>query len=82
MIESLEAAIWSLVTTRNFEQALLRAVNLGHDTDSIGALTGGLAGLYYGIQGIPKRWLDKLKKLPELEAYADGFSKAQIIIAP
>lgn len=82
VIESLEAAIWSLVTTRNFEQALLRAVNLGHDTDSIGALTGGLAGLYYGIQGIPKRWLDKLKKLPELEAYADGFSKAQIIIAP
>ena len=82
VIESLEAAIWSLVTTRNFEQALLRAVNLGHDTDYIGALTGGLAGLYYGIQGIPKRWQNQLRKLPELEAYADGFSKAEIIIAP
>lgn len=82
VIESLEAAIWSLVTTRNFEQALQRAINLGHDTDSIGALTGGLAGLYYGIQGIPKRWLDKLKKLPELEAIAEGFSKAEIIIVP
>ena len=82
VIESLEAAIWSLVTTRNFEQAVIKAVNLGHDTDTIGALTGGLAGLYYGMQGIPKRWLDKLKKLPELETIAEGFSKAEVIIVP
>lgn len=82
VIESLEATIWSLVTTRNFEQAVIKAVNLGHDTDTIGALTGGLAGLYYGMQGIPKRWLDKLKKLPELETIAEGFSKAEVIIVP
>lgn len=82
VIESLEAAIWSLATTRNFEQAVITAVNLGHDTDTIGALTGGLAGLYYGMQGIPKRWLDKLKRLPELETIAEGFSKAEIIIVP
>lgn len=82
VIESLEATIWSLVTTRNFEQAVIKAVNLGHDTDTIGALTGGLAGLYYGMQGIPKRWLDKLKKLPVLETIAEGFSKAEVIIVP
>ena len=82
VIESLEAAIWSLVTTRSFEQAVMTAVNLGHDTDTIGALTGGLAGLYYGMQGIPKRWLDKLKKLLELESIAEGFSKAEVIIVP
>ena len=82
VIESLEAAIWSLVTTRNFEQAVIKAVNLGHDTDTIGALTGGLAGLYYGMQGIPRRWLDKLKRLPELETIAEGFSKAEVIIVP
>lgn len=82
VIDTLEATIWSLVTTRNFEQAVIKAVNLGHDTDTIGALTGGLAGLYYGMQGIPKRWLDKLKRLPELETIAEGFSKAEIIIVP
>ena len=82
VIESLEATIWSLVTTRNFEQAVIKAVNLGHDTDTIGALTGGLAGLYYGMQGIPRRWLDKLKRLPELETIAEGFSKAEVIIVP
>ena len=82
VIESLEAVIWSLATTRSFEQAVMRAVNLGHDSNTIGALTGGLAGLYYGMQGIPKRWLDKLKKLPELEAIAEGFSKAEVIIVP
>lgn len=82
VIESLEAAIWSLVTARNFEQAVMTAVNLGHDTDTIGALTGGLAGLYYGIQGIPKRWLDKLKKIPELESIAESFSRTEVIIVP
>lgn len=82
VIETLEAAIWSLVTTRNFEQAVMTAVNLGHDTDTIGALTGGLAGLYYGMQCIPKRWLDKLKRLPELEAISEGFSKTEVIIVP
>ena len=82
VIESLEAAIWSLVTARNFEQAVMTAVNLGHDTDTIGALTGGLAGLYYGIQGIPKRWLDKLKNLPELESIAESFSRTEVIIVP
>ena len=82
VIESLEATIWSLVTTRNFEQAVIKAVNLGHDTDTIGALTGGLAGLYYGIQGIPKRWLDKLKRLPELETIAEGISKTEVIVVP
>lgn len=82
VIESLEAAIWSLVTARNFEQAVMTAVNLGHATDTIGALTGGLAGLYYGMQGIPKRWLDKLKKLRELESIAEGFSKTEVIIVP
>jgi ADP-ribosylglycohydrolase len=40
----------------------LKAVNLGDDTDTVGAVVGGLAGLYYGIDGIPKEWVDIIPK--------------------
>jgi ADP-ribosylglycohydrolase len=48
--------------TDNFEDALVRAVNLGGDADTIGAVTGGLAGALYGTKNIPKRWTDCLEK--------------------
>lgn len=46
VVDALEAAVWSLITTDRFDQALLKAVNLGDDTDTVGAIAGGLAGLY------------------------------------
>lgn len=58
VVHSLEAAVWSLITTNSFEEALLKAVNLGDDADTVGAIAGGLAALYYGYEGIPKEWLD------------------------
>ena len=63
VVDALEAAIWSLVTTNSFEQALLKAVNLGEDTDTVGAIAGGLGGLYYGYDQIPKDWLTAIKRL-------------------
>ena len=42
------------------------AVNLGGDTDTIGALAGGLAGIYYGYEGIPKEWIEKIVKVDEI----------------
>ena len=45
----------------------MRAVNLGRDTDTISAIAGGLAGLYYGYQAIPKGWLDKIQKREWIE---------------
>jgi ADP-ribosyl-[dinitrogen reductase] hydrolase len=59
-VESLEAALWCFYTTNNFEQAILRAANLGDDADTTAAITGQLAGAYYGVNGIPQHWLDKL----------------------
>ncbi len=56
-MDSLEAAIWSLLRTDNFKDALLTAVNLGDDADTVGAIAGGLAGLYYGYDAIPAEWL-------------------------
>lgn len=60
VVDTLEAAIWCLMTTDSFEDCVIRAVNLGNDTDTVGAVAGGLAGALYGYDNIPKRWLSDL----------------------
>ncbi len=67
VVESIEAAIWSLATTETFEECLLKAVNLGYDTDSVAAIAGGLAGLYYGYESIPGDWLSVIKRREWIE---------------
>lgn len=67
VISTLEAAVWSLVTTDSFESALLKAVNLADDSDTVGAVAGGLAGLYYGYDAIPKDWLAVIKRRDWIE---------------
>ena len=62
VVESIEAAIWSLATTESFGECLLKAVNLGDDTDSVAAIAGGLAGLYYGYDSIPAEWLKVIQR--------------------
>lgn len=59
--DSLEACLWCFLRTDSYQAAVLKAVNLGGDTDTIAALTGGLAGIYYGYDNIPKEWLSQLK---------------------
>lgn len=53
---TLEAALWCLLNTDNYRDCAVKAVNLGHDTDTVGAVAGGLAGLYYGYDAIPAEW--------------------------
>ena len=67
VVDALEAAVWSLITTGNFGEALLKAVNLGDDTDTVGAIAGGLAGLYYGYDKIPADWLAAIKHRERIE---------------
>ena len=62
VVDSLEASIWCILTTSNYQDAVLKAVNLGGDTDTIGAITGGLAGLIYGYNAIPTDWISVLKR--------------------
>ncbi len=57
VLHTLEAAIWAVGTTTNFEEALILAVNLADDADTVGAVTGQLAGALYGASVIPDRWL-------------------------
>ena len=67
VVDALEAAVWSLITTDGFDGALLRAVNLGDDTDTVGAIAGGLGGLYYGYDAIPEEWLSCIKRREWIE---------------
>lgn len=70
VVDTLEAAFWSFLTTTDYRGAVLRAVNLGDDTDTTGAVTGALAGLYYGLKSIPQEWLDTLVKREEIRDIA------------
>jgi len=65
VVDTLEAAVWAVVNTDSYESALLKAVNLGNDSDTVGAVAGGLAGLGYGcggFWGIPDKWIEALQK--------------------
>lgn len=61
VVDTFEAAIWAVSTTDNFRDAILKAVNLGSDTDTVAAVAGGLAGIMYGLEGIPAEWIDTLR---------------------
>ena len=71
VLHTLEASIWCLLTTENYKTATLKAVNLGEDTDTTGAVTGGLAGLLYGFDTIPKSWLQQIARKDDIEDLAD-----------
>jgi len=73
VIHTLEASLWCLMTTDNYKDAVLKAVNLGGDTDTTAAVTGALAGLIYGIEGIPDSWLNQIARLEDIEQLIDQF---------
>ena len=60
VVDTLKACLWCIGTTNSFKDAVLKAVNLGEDTDTIGAITGTLAGAKYSLASIPKEWIEKL----------------------
>ena len=60
VVHSLEASLWCFARTASFEEAVLEAVNLGDDADTTAAITGQIAGAHYGLDGIPKSWLETL----------------------
>lgn len=62
IVDSLEAAVWCVLTTQSYKDCVLKAVNLGNDTDTIAAIAGSLAGALYGIDSIPEHWISTLKR--------------------
>jgi ADP-ribosylglycohydrolase len=77
VVDTLEAAFWCFLTTDNYRDAVLKAVNLGDDTDTTAAVTGGLAGLYYGFgeSGVPRDWAGKLARVQGILSIADRIAK-------
>lgn len=75
VVDTLEAAIWCTINNDSYEDAVVKAINLGNDTDTVGAVTGSLNGLIYGAENIPNRWLKKLRKKDYLEKLSMNFEK-------
>ena len=85
VVDTLEAALWCFLTTHSYRECVLTAVNLGQDTDTVAAVTGGLAGLYYGtndVEGIPQNWIDNIARRDWIKGLCDDFeikfSKSQV----
>ena len=66
VVHTLEAAVWAFAGTASFEEAVLRAVNLGDDADTVGAVAGQIAGAVYGVKGVPERWTDRLHRAGDI----------------
>jgi ADP-ribosylglycohydrolase len=75
VVSTLEASLWCLLKTDNFQDAVLKAINLGSDTDTTGAVTGGLASLLYGSNTIPAEWLDVLARKDDIIDLAKRLSE-------
>jgi len=71
VIDTLEAAIWCLLNSKSYKECVLMAVNLGEDTDTVAAVVGGLAGLYYGYDCIPIEWITQIAKRDYIEGLSN-----------
>ena len=60
IVDTLEAVIWCFINNNSYDKCVIEAINLGNDSDTIGALVGGLSGIYYG--NLPSKWLDSIVK--------------------
>jgi ADP-ribosyl-[dinitrogen reductase] hydrolase len=70
VVQSLEAALWAFHNSSSFEEGCLKAVNLGDDADTTGAVYGQLAGAYYGEEGIPEGWRKKIVQGGKIVSFA------------
>jgi ADP-ribosylglycohydrolase len=74
VVHTLEASLWAWLTSTSYRDTVLKAVNLGEDTDTVGAIAGGLAGITWGLAQIPMEWLAVLARREDIEALAERFS--------
>ena len=77
VVHTLEAALWCLLNTDSYAECVLKAVNLGDDTDTVGAVVGGLAGIYYGADKIPKEWMTVLARRQYIEELCEKFQRLE-----
>lgn len=85
VVHTLEAAVWCLLTTKSFKECVLKAVNLGSDTDTVAAVAGSLAGYVYGQggeNGIPQEWVRKLSEPDRLKGLVEKFDRTLALPLP
>ena len=75
VLETLEAALWAFSTSSTAKEALITAVNLGGDCDTVAAITGSLAGAWYGVEQLPEDWLDDLIEASSIKALGEKLLK-------
>ncbi len=73
VIYTLESAMWIILKTNSYSEAIVGSINLGGATDKIGATAGSIAGILYGFNEIPSKWIYKLKRFDYLEEMAENF---------
>jgi ADP-ribosylglycohydrolase len=74
VLHTLHAGLWCLLTTQNFQNCVLKAVNLGGDTDTTGCVAGGLAGVAYGATSIPPDWIHQLARKGDVDCLFHEFA--------
>ena len=74
VLHTLHASLWCLLTTGSFRDCVLKAVNLGGDTDTTGCVAGGLAGVAYGRQSLPTDWINQLARQDDLTSLLQRFA--------
>ena len=75
VVDTLEASMWVILNANNFKDAIIGAINLVGNTDTVGAVTGGMAGIIFGYDSIPEKWLNKLARKDYLEELFAKFEK-------
>jgi ADP-ribosylglycohydrolase len=74
VIDTLEASIWCLLNSSSYAESVIKAVNLGGDTDTTAAVTGGLAGIYYGLENIPPEWVEQIARQQDIIDLSSRFA--------
>ena len=74
VLHTLHASLWFLLVTQNFHDCVLKAVNLGGDTDTTGCVAGGLAGVVYGMKSIPADWIYQLARKGDVDCLFNEFA--------
>ena len=69
----MEAVFWVVLNTENYNESIVGAINLGGDTDTIGAITGSISGILYGYNSINQKWISKLRGKEYLDDIINKF---------
>ena len=75
VVDTLEASLWVLLNTDSYKKAIIGAINLGNDTDTIGAICGSMAGIVYSLYNIPEEWLNGLIRKDYIYSLLNQFER-------